>query len=66
MSTNTDTAAPTRSQKVRAWLADPENLLDLHTYGGLLLAGVGVGAIYLPAAPILVGVGLFYLANRRT
>ena len=52
-------------KRFRAWLQQPENLLDLHTYGGLLLIGIGAGAIYLPAAAIVVGAGLFYLATRR-
>lgn len=62
---STETTARTRAKKIRAWLQKPDSLLDLHTYGGLLLAGIGVGAVYLPAAPILVGAGLFYLAIRR-
>lgn len=62
---STETTARTRAKKIRTWLQRPESLLDLHTYGGLLLAGIGVGAIYLPAAPILIGAGLFYLAIRR-
>ena len=52
-------------KRLRAWFEKPENLLDLHTYGGLLLIGIGAGAIYLPAAAIVVGAGLFYLATRR-
>lgn len=52
-------------RRLRNWLEQPENLLDLHTYGGLVLIGIGAGAIYLPAAPIVIGAGLFYLATRR-
>ena len=52
-------------KRLRAWFEKPENLLDLHTYDVLLLIGIGAGATHLPAAPTVVGAGLFYLATRR-
>lgn len=44
---------------VRAWrVVGPR---DLHTYTGLTLVGVGVRAIYPPAALIVVGTALVYI-----
>ena len=44
------------------WLR--EHVAELHAYGGLGLAAVGVGLHYLPAGFVVGGVGLFYLAFR--
>lgn len=49
----------------RGWWRDPETLIDLHAYGGILLAGAGLAMIYVPAALVAVGAALFYLAVRR-
>lgn len=43
------------------WLRS--NLAELHAYGGLALASVGVGLLNLAAGMIVAGVGLFYLAH---
>lgn len=38
---------------------------DLHAYGGIGLIAIGAGAIYWPAALIVSGSILLYLALRR-
>lgn len=39
------------------------NLAEIHAYGGLALASVGVGLWTLAGGLLLAGVGLFYLAH---
>jgi len=41
------------------------DIRDLHAYGGLLLIGIGLAFIYWPAALIVVGSMLVFLALRR-
>ncbi len=38
---------------------------DVCTFGGLLLLGYGLAAVYLPAGWIAVGAGLFWIGVRR-
>lgn len=41
------------------------DLRDLHIYGGIVLAGIGIGFIYWQAALIAVGASLAYLGVWR-
>lgn len=38
---------------------------DVCTFGGLLLLGYGLAAVYSPAGWIVVGAGLFWIGVRR-
>ena len=38
------------------------DLRDLHVYGGLAILAAGAGWVFLPAAPIILGVGLIAIA----
>lgn len=41
------------------------DLRDLHVYGGILLAGAGLGAVRWWLALVVVGFALAYLGLRR-
>lgn len=49
---------------MRAWLqrvGKSIEMRDVAVFGGLALVTVGAGMIYLPAAPLVAGLTLFYL-----
>ena len=43
---------------------NPFDLRDAFVFGGLALAGIGIGLMHLPAALIVVGAALFWLGVR--
>lgn len=53
-------------RKVLAWLARNIDVRDLHAYGGISLVAAGLWKVYLPAAFIVSGAMLFYIAMRVT
>jgi hypothetical protein len=56
------TAAARSAIRAAAALFD---LRDLHAYVGLVLIGVGLDAVYPPAAWVVVGTILFWLGVRK-